>query len=114
MEAATDNCWSLGSRERSGVQRRCLNSTRGGGGALHACSPAAIPIDDPIAACRHMSGEESRMAHRKMSPVHRLSQPYICPTPTGRDFSNCENNLGNKVIKITGQNPIGHPQAHTK
>lgn len=39
--------------------------------------PAAIPSNDPIVACRHMIGEESRMAHRKMLPAHRLSQPYI-------------------------------------
>lgn len=53
------------------------------------CSPAMTPSSDPIAACRHMSGEERRMAHRKMPPVHGLSQPYIWPTPTGRDFNSC-------------------------
>ena len=53
------------------------------------------------------------MAPRKMSPVHRLSQPYIWPTPTGKDFNSCKNNLGNKVVKTTGQKPTGHPQAHT-
>lgn len=31
--------------------------------------PAAIPSNDPIVACRHMIGEESRMAHRKMLPA---------------------------------------------
>lgn len=37
--------------------------------------PATIPSSEPIAACRHMSGEERRMAHRKMPPVHGLLQP---------------------------------------
>lgn len=42
---------------------------------LNVCSPAAIPSSDPMAACRDMSGEESRRATRKMPPVHGLSQP---------------------------------------
>lgn len=65
-----------------------------------------------MAACRHMSGEERRMAPRKMPPVHGLSQPYIWPTPTGRDFSNCRNDLENAVIKTIGEKPTNTIQHH--
>lgn len=69
------------------------------------CSPAMTPSSDPIAACRHMSGEESRMAHRKMPPVHGLSQPYIWPTPTGRDFNSCHRKYTIVATQTKGKKP---------